>query len=229
MSKYVVATWGEWNLANYEKFFSQNEEFTLITTKEDLTKENLDNINPEYIFFPHWSHIIPKSVYENFNCVVFHMTDLPFGRGGSPLQNLIVRGIEDTKITALKVSKGLDTGPIYFKEELSLKGTAHEIFLRTSQIVFEKMIPKFLENKLEPTEQSGEVVEFKRRRPEDGCLNDLSDIDELYDYIRMLDAPGYPNAFIEINGKKINFTNAEIVDGKIKGNVEICISKEGND
>jgi len=28
------------------------------------------------------------------------MTDLPFGRGGSPFQNLIARGIYDTKIIA---------------------------------------------------------------------------------------------------------------------------------
>jgi len=45
------------------------------------------------------------------------MTDLPFGRGGSPLQNLIERGIKKTKISAIKVDGGIDTGDIFFKRD----------------------------------------------------------------------------------------------------------------
>ena len=47
------------------------------------------------------------------------MTDLPFGRGGSPLQNLIVRGYKSTKLTAIKVQSGIDTGDIYLKKPFS--------------------------------------------------------------------------------------------------------------
>ncbi len=36
-------------------------------------------LKPRYVFFPHWSHIIPQDIYENFECVIFHMTDFPFG------------------------------------------------------------------------------------------------------------------------------------------------------
>jgi len=36
--------------------------------------------------------IILKEIFENYEIILFHMTDLPYGRGGSPLQNLIVRG-----------------------------------------------------------------------------------------------------------------------------------------
>ena len=32
-----------------------------------------------------------QEIHENYKCIIFHMTDLPFGRGGSPLQNLISR------------------------------------------------------------------------------------------------------------------------------------------
>ncbi len=81
------------------------------------------------------------------------MTDLPFGRGGSPLQNLIERGIENTKISAIKVDDGIDTGDIYFKESLNLNGTADEIFIRASQIIFNKMIPKIINEKILPKKQ----------------------------------------------------------------------------
>ena len=48
------------------------------------------------------------------------MTDLPYGRGGSPLQNLIVRGHKETKISAIKVVKELDAGPVLSSLELML-------------------------------------------------------------------------------------------------------------
>ena len=56
------------------------------------------------------------------------MTDLPYGRGGSPLQNLIMMGKRNTKLTAFKCVKKLDSGPIYLKKKLSLDGNLEEIF-----------------------------------------------------------------------------------------------------
>ena len=67
--------------------------FHQISDPTYISLEYLERINPRCIFFPHWSHRIPKEVHDRFECIVFHMTDLPFGRGGSPLQNLIARGI----------------------------------------------------------------------------------------------------------------------------------------
>ena len=49
----------------------------ILTKKEELTEENIRSMSPSWIFFPHWSFMIPKSIYQNWKCVVFHMTDLP--------------------------------------------------------------------------------------------------------------------------------------------------------
>jgi methionyl-tRNA formyltransferase len=73
-----------------------------IRLREDLVAQTLAAHGPSHVFFPHWSWKIPATVHRGFECVIFHMTDLPFGRGGSPLQNLIVRGIERTQLTALR-------------------------------------------------------------------------------------------------------------------------------
>jgi methionyl-tRNA formyltransferase len=96
-----------------------NSEWTLINRQDDFNLKKVELLNPDRIFIPHWSYIIPKEIYERFECVVFHMTDLPYGRGGSPLQNLIVRGHKNTMISALKVVEGIDAGPIYLKKALS--------------------------------------------------------------------------------------------------------------
>ncbi|MDU7252793.1 MAG: hypothetical protein E6274_10745 [Clostridium sp.] len=71
---------------------------------------------------------------------------------------MIERGIENTKISAIKVDDGIDTGDIYFKESLNLNGTADEIFIRASEIIFKKMIPTIISEKIIHETQKGEIV-----------------------------------------------------------------------
>ncbi len=192
----------------FVNFQKQNEnKWIRIFDKNDLTLEKVSKINPSIIFIPHWSHILQPEIYENYKCIVFHMTDLPFGRGGSPLQNLIERGHSETIISAIKVEEGLDTGDVYLKHPLSLEGTAEDIFMRASGII-EKMIMEIINNNPIPKKQEGEVVVFKRRKPEQSNVENLDNINQLYDFIRMLDCEGYPNAFIETKHFKIEFNKA---------------------
>lgn len=203
-----------------EAYFSSEYAATCLHTRSELNYERLLLLDPQYIFFPHWSFIIPRQIYERFRCVVFHMTDLPYGRGGSPLQNLIVRGHKETQISALRVSKGLDTGPIYLKRPLSLHGTATEIFLRAGSLMRE-MIETIVREQPEPQPQVGEPVLFKRRQPEDGDIQPLSTLAEVYNYIRMLDADGYPPAFLETEHFRLEFSRAARGTDQIIADVRI--------
>ena len=195
--------------------------FYLISQKEDFTVERIGSISPVKIFIPHWSYIIPSAIFERYECIVFHMTDLPYGRGGSPLQNLIVRGLTATKLSALRVEVGLDTGPVYLKMDLSLSGTAEEIFVRVNKLVG-KMIVEIIQNNLQPVPQEGAPVVFKRRKPEQSDMSGLEKLEEIFDYIRMLDADGYPHAYIEKGEFRYEFTRASIkADGSIVADVKI--------
>jgi methionyl-tRNA formyltransferase len=193
-----------------------------LRNKEDLNLEVLSSVNPDYIFFLHWSWIIPEDIYSKFNCIVFHMTDLPFGRGGSPLQNLIIRGFSKTKISAIKVDNGIDTGDIYIKSDLLLNGTATEIFKRAAGVI-KDMIDEIAGNEIIPTKQEGTPVYFKRRKPDQSLVdNNIKDVEALYDFIRMLDAENYPHAFLENEQFKFEFTNAQITnESELNANVRI--------
>jgi len=206
----------------YKKIFKKNnKKFDFIFNKEDLNCENLKKLNPKYIFFVHWSYFIPDYIYNNYNCIIFHMTDLPFGRGGSPLQNLISRGIYKTKISAIKCDKDIDAGDIYLKKNLSLKnGNAYEIYLKSGRII-KKMIEEICKNNTIPKPQNGEVVTFKRREGKLSEIKNLDTIRKIYDQIRMLDCDGYPNAFLILDGFKYSFSNAKLKKNKILASVEI--------
>ena len=220
---FIILSEKVWNKDLKDKLEALFPEHTwyYISSKEEFTASKLEELQPSKIFIPHWSYIIPKAIYENYDCVVFHMTDLPYGRGGSPLQNLIVRGHENTKVSALRVCGGLDTGDIYLKHNLNLNGTAEEIYTRTNHII-EEMIIEIIRDNKQAVPQKGEPVLFKRRTPEESNLKVCKSIKKIYDYIRMLDADGYPKAYIEFGDFRLEFSRASLkADNSIISDVKI--------
>jgi len=206
----VIASDRPWNAGMAARLARRTGgRFELIASPAALTAERLEALAPRFVFFPHWSHRIPRSVYERFECVIFHMTDLPFGRGGSPLQNLIARGIYETKVSALRCAEELDAGPVYAKQPLSLHGSAEEIYLRAADVVAE-LIVEIIEREPQPVPQQGEAVVFQRRRPEQGDLAAARSPGQAFDLIRMLDASGYPSAFVQLGALRIEFTRASL-------------------
>ena len=223
----VIATTKSWNKKNaliFQERFEKEYDTYIFTDKNQLTYEALKAIQPRYCFFPHWSWIIPKNIYIDFDCIVFHMTDLPYGRGGSPLQNLIIRKNYETKISALKVDSGIDSGKIYMKIPFYVGiGNAEEILLKASQAIFFEMIPKILLTKPIPRKQAGQMVIFKRRKPDDSDLGsaNLVSLDDWYDFVRMLDGEGYPNAYLKVGRFKVTFKNVRRGSANIAGTFEV--------
>jgi methionyl-tRNA formyltransferase len=221
MINYILVTSKPWHNILFDKLSRRNgERWTRISKTNQFTLAYLNKLTPKKIFIPHWSNIIPEEIFLKYDCVLFHMTDLPFGRGGSPLQNLILKGYKDTKISALKVTEGIDEGPIYLKRTLDLHGSASEIFERSSVVIC-KMIVKIIKNSLTPASQIGEPTIFKRRKPSQSDISKLNKLSKIYDYIRMMDCDGYPKAFIELNGLKYEFTNVRNNKNTLEANVRI--------
>ena len=152
------------------------------------------------------------------------MTDLPYGRGGSPLQNLIVRGHKKLAIITIKCSTIIDTGPIYLKKPLSLNEATKEIYARASNLT-EQMIDYIIINEPNPKPQIGGCKSFKRRKKEDGNINQCKNLDEFYNYIRMLDAEGYPRSFLNFGNFLIKFTDADLNSDILTATVEISQKK----
>jgi len=222
--QFVLATSHSWSQGMVERLSARTGcNFTLISEPSELTSEKLAVINPMFVFFTHWSHRIPANIFNKFDCVIFHMTDLPFGRGGSPLQNLIVRGIYETQISALRCVEEIDAGPVYLKKPLSLHGSAEEIFLRASNVI-EEMIVTIIEKSPEPVSQEGTPTTFKRRKPEEGNLDNAKSLDQAFDFIRMLDADGYPKAFVNVGPFKLEFARASRKTGHVVADVRISLA-----
>lgn len=219
--RYAVVGCKPWNRRLFdESLRSLPGRWNYIDRREDLAVPRLQEIQPRYVFFLHWSWKVPTDVLSEFECVCFHMTDVPYGRGGSPLQNLIVRGHRSTRLTALRMTEHFDEGPVYVKRDMSLEGAAEEIYIRAGRLAA-GMIKDIAAGEPAPVAQEGEPVNFKRRRPEESCLPTNGSLDAVYDHIRMLDAEGYPPAFMDHGDFRLQFNRAALKDGRVVADVVI--------
>jgi methionyl-tRNA formyltransferase len=227
-ANYVVAGAKPWNRRVFDEVIAGYPgTWHFVSQPDELSPEKVSSLAPRYIFFLHWSWRVPLEIVNNYECVCFHMTDVPYGRGGSPLQNLIVRGHRHTKLTALRMAEDFDAGPVYLKEDLCLEGNAEEVYIRASYLSAQ-MIRHIIEEQPVPQPQVGEAVIFKRRKPHESRIPELPSLQALHDFIRMLDAEGYPWAFLEHAGFRYEFSRAALYDGRIIADVKIT-PVEGKD
>lgn len=218
MNTYIVASSKPWHYAEFKKQCqSEPDLWHYVATPKELEGVLLSLV-PRYIFFLHWNWKVPSLIWKSHECVCFHMTDVPYGRGGSPLQNLILEGKADTVLTALRIIDEMDAGPVYTKLPLSLAGRAEEIYLRAGSLSWE-IIRWMLREEPSPIPQEGEVTYFSRRNPEQSRLPKDVTLEDIFNHIRMLDAPTYPAAFMEYGGVKMEFSHAEMSENVVRAQV----------
>lgn len=124
-------------------------------------------IRPRYVFFLNWSQRVPDAFLEKYECVNFHCTALPFGRGGHPIENLLLLGVTYTPITAHRMTSELDAGPVYaVSRPVSLAGTKTQIQERFIRPVANLM--RYIAYHVpEPVPQHGKPTIFKRLSKDD--------------------------------------------------------------
>jgi len=217
-------------IANSKKWFSLfdafkiNNQILFIEDKEKLNYENINKFKPDLIFFIHWNWVVPREIHERFLCIVFHLAPLPYGRGGSPIQNLILRKFKNAPICALRMTDELDAGPVYLKKNISLDGKLSEIFSRMN-LILNEMIDILITELPTPKKQIGEKYIFKRLGHEDNKLPHNLTLEGLFDRIRMLDDENYPSAFIECGNLRIEFSDASLDKNQLICKAKINLKK----
>lgn len=185
--RYLVVGYKPWSRRVFEEMIRKYPgRWEFVSSRDQVDPGYIGKPDPRYTFFLHWSWKVSAEIVNDYEGVCFHMTDVPYGRGGGPLQNLIMRGHRHTKLTALRMVEDFDAGPVYLKENLRLEGSAEEIYIRASYLAA-KMILRIIEERIEPVLQTGEPVIFKQRRPYQSRIPELLNIQALYDFIRMLE------------------------------------------
>ena len=82
--------------------------------REKVTVEALKSNEPDLMLVVAYGLLVPKEVLNipKMGCVNVHASILPKWRGAAPIENSIYSGDKETGITYMRMSEGLDEGPI---------------------------------------------------------------------------------------------------------------------
>jgi methionyl-tRNA formyltransferase len=217
-------------------FYSMDIENALMNTGYRVIKiSNLEelysireSINPRVpVFFPHFSNLLPDTLLSDFLCIGFHTGDLPRDRGGSPIQNKIIRGEYRTKVSALRLVREMDAGPVFTHRQVDLSFGNIDDMLRRISLLIADMVKEILIESPEAKEQGSEFSTFKRLSKGDNRLDfELEDLQTIYDKIRMVDGLGYEPAYFQIGEKKFSASRAVLNESGLSFTTTIQIRKK---
>ncbi len=98
----------------------------------------LEETIPDVIAVVAYGKILPEYIlkFPKFGCINMHASLLPKYRGAAPIQWAVINGDEKTGVTTMLMDKGLDTGDMLLKEELTIGEyeTAEELFERMAEL-----------------------------------------------------------------------------------------------
>lgn len=213
--KILCVGYREWALKIYKDLKKYKKvKVKIIKNKKDITFSKISKFKPDIILFYSWSWKIHKKIILNFKSYMLHPSDLPKFRGGSPIQNQIIRGFKKTKLSLFRMNDILDGGNILSKKSINLEGNIDNIF----DEIYKKgkiLTIGLLSNKYREKKQNlkkGSI--YKRRKKEDSeiTIKEIKSKSNKYFFnkVRMLTDP-YPNSFIKCgNNKRLYITKAKI-------------------
>lgn len=109
------------------------------TLKGVEIQKSINNLEPDIILVVAYGLLVPKNVLDipKLGCINIHASLLPRWRGASPIESCIAAGDSESGITIMKMSEGLDEGPILRKfmchlDEKETLETLEKKFIRMS-------------------------------------------------------------------------------------------------
>lgn len=129
--------------------------------KNDVDYDQFKALNADIAIVAAYGIILPERILNSpkHGCINIHPSSLPKFRGAAPIQHTILSGDAETSVCIIQMDKGMDTGDILIKQDLSLdhKITAHELFDITSNIGADltlKILDQIAANKLSSIKQN---------------------------------------------------------------------------
>ena len=148
---------------------------------------------------------ILKQLSLNKHNLVVHESDLPAGKGWSPMSWQILEGKNHIPITLFEADNKVDAGLYYYKEIIELSGAEFIDEIRALQgIKSIELVIRFVKNfpNIRPITQYGEETFYKKRRPEHSQLSLDRSLREQINLLRIVDNDRYP-AFFVWHGRKV--------------------------
>ncbi len=160
-------------------------------------------------FYLGCTHMTPPHVLAcNRRNLVVHESDLPQGRGFSPLTWQILEGRAEVPVCLLEADREADSGPVIYRETIRFAG--HELIGEMRGRLGDTTVGlcrRFLSEPSPPAgvPQAGAPTFYSRRKPRDSRIDPRRSIADQFDLLRVVDTERYP-AFFEWLGHRYKLT-----------------------
>ncbi len=159
----------------------------------------------DMLFLAACQQIVEEAVRRRFEHVlVVHASDLPKGRGWSPLVWQVLEGQRRIPVTLLEAADGVDSGRIWHQVWAEFDGSelSADIHGRIADATIELMDWALAHrDSVTPREQQGEPSYYRRRTPADSEIAPSTTFEQAFDLLRIADEDRYP-AYIRMRGKR---------------------------
>ena len=154
----------------------------------------------------------PAILARNSRNIVVHASDLPKGRGFSPIAWQILEGASEIPVTMITMAEHVDAGDILMQRRLAFEGHELNVELRGAlgRCIVE-MCSDYAAtpDAYPPRAQQGKPSWYSRRSPADSRLDPAAPLAEQFDLLRVVDNDSYP-AFLELRGYRYKLTIEKI-------------------
>ncbi len=194
----------------------------------DVVRE-ISELQADLIIVAAYGLILPQAILDlpKHGCLNVHASLLPRWRGAAPIQAAILAGDEETGISLMQMTAGLDSGPVFAQQAVRIGDTesAGELLDRLALLGAEmlcELLPDILDGKLEAKPQEENSVTYAGKiRKSDAAMNWRKSATELLREVRAYKP--VPGAFFDFDGEQIKCWAAEIANGQ-SGTIGTVIS-----
>lgn len=135
---------------------------------------------------------------------VVHASDLPKGRGFSPIVWQVLEGASEIPVTMITMAAEADAGDIVAQRRFALKG--HELNTELRDTMGRCIVDMCVETVCAsappaPRPQEGTPTWYGRRRPDDSRLDPDQSLAAQFELLRVVDNDRYP-AFFDLRGRR---------------------------
>jgi methionyl-tRNA formyltransferase len=147
-----------------------------------------------------------RDLAKNKHNLVVHESDLPQGKGWSPMTWQILEGKNRIPVTLFEAQEGVDSGQLYLQEIIEFEG--HELLgeIKHQQgVVSIKLVLHYIMNypNIKGKDQKGTESFYEKRTPADSELDISKSIADQFNLLRVCDNERYPAYFHNRNQKYI--------------------------
>lgn len=198
----------------------------------DNLKDLIKTLNPDIVITIAYGQIIPEDFLNlpKYGWINVHFSSLPRWRGAAPVQWAILSADKETGVTIFQLDKGLDTGPVYLSESVSIERdeTTEMLLTRLSNIGADLAIQSLskIQTGIEPVAQLNSGVTLAPKiTKNDGKINWHENTDEIFNRYRAL--AGNPGIWTLLGELRLKIDSLEISNRVEKiSPAEVLISDE---